>query len=137
MNVRLLRKVKRAILAEPTKFRMDKWTCGSAHCIAGTICALDQSLTFVVPKRKGAVWLVVDGNDEDSSVVPIERAAADNLEIEYSEHTSHTEADRLFHLPYWPKQFRDDYRAAQTLKARAGIAAKRIEHFIKTNGGDE
>lgn len=134
MNVSLLRKVKRTILAQPEHFRMDKWTCGTAHCIAGTVCALDKSLAFVVPKKKDDIWLVIDGNDEESEVLSVPAAAAQALDLD--DEYEGSDADRLFYLEDWPKAFRTDYKKASSAKARAAVAAKRIEHFIKTNGDE-
>ena len=54
--------------------------------------------------------------------------AQELLGLEYAQ------SDRLFFVDYWPGKFA--YNKAKTKKAKAEIAAKRIEHFIKTGGAE-
>jgi hypothetical protein len=54
--------------------------------------------------------------------------AQDALQID------HQQGDRLFLEVYWPPQFDAAWNRAQTPKARAGVAVRRINHFIKTGG---
>lgn len=128
MNVKLLRKVAKHILAEPKRFVMWTWMrekgagaydftsdasdnrpvpfakCGTAACIAGWTCILSG----------------------DSSPRDFETRAADLLNI------NDTKAKRLFLLDMWPVKFRAPYRKAVSQRAFVKIAANRIEHFIKT-----
>lgn len=122
MNVKLLRKIKELILAEPKRLDMDTYgdrvlpiaggpKCGTAACICGWAVILKQR----IPRKYDAPMPSI--GIEDGKVV---------LEI------SDSEAARLFFDESWPCQFRD-YIADGSAKS-AKIAAKRIEHFIKTEG---
>jgi hypothetical protein len=44
--------------------------------------------------------------------------------------------DELFDVCGWPTKFADAYEKARSQKARAKIAADRIEHFIATKGAE-
>lgn len=44
------------------------------------------------------------------------------------------ESARLFHLSYWPSKFYTAHYATKGVIRRAKIAARRIDHFIKTEG---
>jgi len=131
MNVELLRKVKRHILDEPRRLVMGSWVlnrasgktyyehghlvqfpkCGTVACIAGWTSILG-----------GATKV-----KEIDGYPPF--VAADLLGIE-----DRGMANRLFHLPRWPSDFRADYAKARGQEERAEVAAKRIDHFIRTNG---
>lgn len=130
MNVKLLRKVKRHILAEPKRFVMWTWMakkadartfnkftsdahdnrsvsfakCGTAACIAGWTCILAG-----------------DGDPDD-----FEATAGGFLEI------NDAQRKRLFALDSWPTKFRAAYEKAVSQRTFVRIAAQRIEHFIKT-----
>lgn len=134
MNVKLLRKIKRHILAEPLRFMMATWIrrkfrgfgsftgdggkrqgfaeCGTAACIGG--------------------WAVILSKISDSDInmhsgSDIMSKASALLEL------SSSQAPRLFLTDYWPQPFRHDYNSQNTTpKTRARIAADRIEHLIKT-----
>lgn len=136
MNVKLLRKVKKHILAEPKRLVMWTWKlqntlqpkflsdgygnmprkfipfaeCGTAACIAGWTCLLSGKKN-------------VEGNH-------ISQTAIQLLGIPGSLTNS------LFVVTFWPGQFRAKYHNAKTQKTRAKIAAERIEHFISTKGAE-
>ena len=131
INVRLLRRVKARILAEPKQFVMDGWVteyvddqlfpdddlprkqipnCGTAACIAGWTVALSD----------GVKPCDIDRNDDIST------RARKLIGTET--------ATRLFFTPCWPEKFADRWVGAKTFKGRARVAADRIEHFIKTKG---
>lgn len=147
MNVEKLLQVKRTILRDPgSQFVMDSFfadaesidsssieikrkkvaNCGTAACIAGTAIAMEmfQNNRQEARRNRGAY-------------APFDTAKK-ILDL------NETQAEKLFYLVFqaptlnpnreWPPQFRDAYLAAKTLKARKRIAAKRIDHFIKTNG---
>lgn len=124
MNVKLLRQIKKIILEKPKKFDLMVWhgraetfygvrwvrpldedrPCGTVHCIAGWA----QMLT----KERGnarAVGMAALGLNKD-------------------------QAQKLFMLDYWPDEFQDPYYEAEGYLEMAKIAARRIEHFIKTKG---
>lgn len=136
MNVELLQQIKAHILADPDAFRMDTWSCGTAHCIAGWALILtndpvvnpnaepweQRTLCERDPGEKAAEILGIsteDDGDEDQ----------DDF---YDDTTS--EAKRLFHVNQWPDDFESRYELSDSRIARAITAAERIDHFIATNG---
>lgn len=130
MNVKLLQKVKRAILKAPTQFEMAWWFqaslaykcwrrkirgCGTAACIAGWVLHVSgRSKTVQATAEK-----TFNTMDKASGLLKL----ADDME-----------ASRLFGLRYWPSQFRAGYESSACPAKRARIAAARINHFIKTKG---
>ena len=140
MNVAKLLAVKRQILKVPSQFGMTRYfftdvnhfnnkyelkrekipNCGTAGCIAGWAVALEEFQGSPAEAYKAY------------SRSPHRRAQflLDLTEIE---------AERLFYLTpsaheSWPPQFREAYQAAKRLRDRARVAARRIDHFIKTGG---
>jgi hypothetical protein len=113
MNVRLLRKIQKAIVKAPTKYDQDVTiSCGTTHCIAG--------------------WaLVLDGQDPMKLGGRLSRAG-EALELDCDER------GRLFERPeyMWPEKYATAYRKAKTPRGRARIAYNRISHFIKTKGAE-
>jgi hypothetical protein len=116
MNVALLKKIKSRILREPQKFRMDRWSCGTAHCIGGWACVLakDPPVPSLNYGWTRSGWMV-------------QSRAAEVLDIQGCSHD-------LFDICYWPDPFRGAYHRARTRKQRAVVAAQRIDHFIATSG---
>lgn len=131
MNVKLLQKVKRAILKRPDQFEMQSWFqsnlyfyddgyrvsggCGTAACIGGWAQHLTlKSKTLQQSKLKHVINVIPS---------PYELLAV-----------TQSQGERLFVDSAWPKKFRYGYRSATEPKERAEIAAKRIDHFIKTKG---
>lgn len=130
MNVKLLRQVKKHILKNPARLYMDEgiligepgdqlsdWRtsrrfaeCGTAACIAGWACVLSGS----DPKR-----LV------NSPWVTISRKAKKLLGIK-------GDPNFLFYENQWPAKFADAFECATTAEDEAQVAAKRIDHFIRT-----
>jgi len=128
INVKLLRKIKRHILAKPRCLRMSWWivtkeddseyytddygirrkfeSCGTAACIAGW--------AYILSKEK-------DGYSDVSGT------AEKLLNI------SEWQAMELFHVNRWPSEFGIAYKSAATPAKRARIAAKRIDQFIEEN----
>jgi uncharacterized protein YqiB (DUF1249 family) len=121
LNVRLLRKVQKAILKHANQFRMEWWTdcvdskgnpaggCGTAACIGGW--------AIMLGKRFKTVEAVAEISGVDS-------AAADLLHV--------SRLSPLFFLEDWPTEYRRLYWEARTAKAAARAAVRRIDHFIKT-----
>ena len=140
MNVKLLRKVEKRILAEPRRFdmmtfgdKLDKEAiealgeeappCGTVACIAGHV-------DWMTHPRLFAASVAIDRFARDDSIV--ERAAKElGLGFDPSQDTN---AGRLFFDDEWPKKFQAAFSKAKTPLQRAKVAVKRIEHFIKTNG---
>jgi hypothetical protein len=131
MNVELLKKVKEYITAHPNRFVMDNFLikqregetifdaddgkevkfdqCGTAACIAGWTC-------LIATEGK-----VREGTN-------IQRKAGRLLGI------SPGKQDNLFFTCNWPEHFVSQYLKAATQSSRAKIAARRIDHFIATEG---
>jgi len=122
----LLEQVKRNILKHPTQFVMHSYFayedsigntpggCGTAACIAGwTMHLLKGNATL--EETSGIV--------EVSSTFQVARKAL-GLTTE--------QADNLFRVKNWPAQFRCDLELAPTAGRAAKVAAKRIDHFIRT-----
>lgn len=136
MNVELLQQIKAHILAEPDAFRMDTWSCGTAHCIAGWALRLtndpvvnpnaeaweQRTLSEREPGEKAAEILGVSTEDD-----------GDMDEDDFFDETT-SEAKRLFHVNQWPAEFERRYELANGRTERAITAAERIDHFIGTNG---
>jgi hypothetical protein len=130
MNVKLLRKVKKHILEEPKRFIMGDWVvrkeapghqvcdddgnyrpfakCGTAACIAG--------------------WTMLLSKVDPSTVDSYSAAASELLGIGNTFHNP------LFYTDDWPLEYEAAYKNAKTPAGRARVAARRIEHFIKTDG---
>lgn len=142
--IKILRRVKRHILARPTRLCMSKWLikkidsgredyysgdwdgakfqkyppCGTAACLAG------WTTMIALPEREIAA-------------VNVEDIAARELGLDY------TQKHKLFYVAPicttafgWPEPFRSDYLKAKSQTARARIAAARIDHFIATGGNE-
>lgn len=125
LNVKLLRKIKKHILAKPRRFLMYELivrssdyyphyyddagrktkfeSCGTAACIAGWACLLTDGIEF-----NGDAW------ERGKKLLGLDER----------------KANRLFNVGRWGK-LDDLYHRAKSAKARAQIAAKRIEQFIK------
>ena len=119
LNVRLLRKVKRHILAFPKSFNMSEWgsktrksksiPCGTVACIAGWTCLLD---------KKRAVRMGFAEYERSNNAVDI---APKLLGIT---------DDRLFYVIDWPKKFYERYATTKTHREEAQVAAEVIEYYI-------
>jgi hypothetical protein len=132
MNVKLLRKVAKYILAEPKRLDMnvtgiatlpddeDAPKCGTVGCIAGWASVLALPAMPASPKFRASVMTWESGRIK--------------LKLNCEE------ASRLFTEPDseahdgWPVRFRTAYAKAKTHRGRARVTARRIEHFIKTGG---
>lgn len=118
MNIKLLQQIKTAILAEPDAFRMDTWSCGTAHCIAGWALHLN-ALKIADVSLPAHQQLLVDGRTPD--------AVADEL-------LGIDEDAGLFNVSDWPWSFQTRYEAAMSRAERAAIAAEVIDAFIVNDG---
>lgn len=128
MNVKLLRKVKRHILAEPKCLLMFGWArfkeqghklftddgdtrpfgkCGTAGCIAGWACILEGEKALIPSEYERKARLLLSLNK--------------------------LEAERLFYPMHWPQKFSGGSKDDGKSKT-AKVAAARIEHFIRTKG---
>lgn len=120
MNIDLLLEVKEKILQQPYNFGMNAWDgrnsldeeCETAHCIGGW---------GVFLMRQKAV------NFRDFQLSSLRELFQIDEEQD----------ERLFHTDSWPHQFENAYEDAQQkrdLRLCAKVAAKRIDHFIATEG---
>lgn len=143
MNIKLLRKVQKHILAEPRRLNMNRFgelldedtlaelgkfapPCHTQACIGGTACWIERPRIFNRLLKE----------DEETEIA---HRAQKLLGL------TSDEADRLFYFAemrhespdnFWPAKFQDAYEAAKTPIAKAKIAAKRIDHFIATKGAE-
>lgn len=135
MNIDRLLRVKERILAEPAAFQMDGYVsaCGTACCIGGhaaidagfiTPSATTSRLGYdLTPAGAQVVGGLAYGSGRDGFGV-----FSDALGL------SPSAANRLFFVANWPKGFREPFERAAGAAARATIASKRIDHFIRTEG---
>lgn len=131
-GIKILRRAKRAILADPQSYRQDEWHCGTAMCIAGHVCF--QSGRVLTSKVDGSyfvnkVHVPVFTTGRVGTLRDWEDVAVAALgsSIEHTESLFDGSPSRE-----WPEPFGSEFENARTLKARAEVAARRIEHFIKT-----
>lgn len=140
MNVKLLRKVRDQILAEPAQFVMGdfyvNWLDGDADddvdisreipycgagCIAVQAIAISQGCT---PAEVGKIDLWVAGS-----------LAADLLDLPH--HNTEFWEPPLFLVEGWPEKFGRAWSRAKTTQQRAKVAAAVIEDYIATDGWKE
>jgi hypothetical protein len=145
MNVELLQQIKAAILAEPLKFDMSAWfhadqnsPCGTAACIAGWAVTIQMKAEKLREAR--FAYDAGDGNEG------VERDGKKALGL------TDQQAYRLFFYDTWPVPFRHEYSEASGFwyddpvsgefvkgayvdrRVAAEVAARRIDHFIATEG---
>jgi len=135
MNVKLLRKIQKHILAEPRRLNMSHWAapshdapCGTMACIAGW--------AVILTKRRGAekfrrvaerLGIGLFPDPKRITLNPSTVAAkALRLDLDQKE--------KLFHTYGWPWNFREKYLNAENPRIRARAASDRIDHFIATHG---
>jgi hypothetical protein len=117
MNVRLLRKIQKHILAEPKRVRMEviatEDDCGTVGCIGGWAAILSNKKPDKFGDFKTACRLLG---------VPLPTTLCGIYQ------------HQLFFTHNWPEKFRNAYQTAKTKRGEARVVARRIEHFIKTKG---
>jgi hypothetical protein len=133
LNVKLLRQVKQKILSEPRQFMMGWYftkegeqivltdlprrtipNCHTAACIAGWTVACANGYSPSKARDK-----VMSVGDEARMFLGIDIT------------------NGLFVVSGWPKKYQDAWYRAKTHKARAQVAARRIEAFIKEHREQE
>lgn len=132
---KILRAVKRLILAEPKRLHMADWgqrrsgpgapACGTVGCIAGWTVLVSSGLA-----SKWALKLL-DNSAFNGLMAAAGIKAASILGYPTFDYTG-GRLYKLFYPSSWPEPFRIDYHAAKTQTSRAKIVGKRIDHFIKT-----
>lgn len=140
-TIKVLRKVRKAILANPKEFVMSDWiedvkkgevitdylphdqeahfkapACGTTACIGGHA---------LLVTKKGRSFLKFDGNRVDYSGVDVASAARDVLDI------NEDQSSELFYTGDWPDIFQDAFAHTHSAKERVTVAANRIESFIE------
>lgn len=133
MNIKLLRKIQKAILKEPRQFDMDRWysfassvpNCKTTACIAGWAIACDRKVKPLLAARTFDGEFGVNTHSITYSGKPGD-VAAQLLGIDLDQR------EKLFQVGNWPRKYYIAYQRADTYKQRARIAFNRIGHFIKT-----
>ena len=140
LNVKLLRKIKAHILEEPRRFFMEWYVAtgrpGARRFTSRHADAADLPKT--VPPCGTAACIA------GWAILLSEKKKADELDYNYSGDTVDIASDliglpfgyyprQLFNNHGWPEPFSSQYKNAKTPRARAKIAAERIEHLIKTS----
>ena len=120
MKIRLLKKVRQAILNEPKQFGMNSWfgsgVCGTTACIGG--------------------WAIILSGKFES---PFAAVKASGYRTLHSPETaeclglSTQQASRLFYVSSWPERYQYGNQSSSA-KSRARNAAARINLFIRTKG---
>lgn len=125
INIRLLRRIQKAILKHHRQFDMSYWFtgrdatgkpaggCGTAGCIAGWAVHLARKNKTLAATR-----------------AEVESAAAEARQLLG---LGAIEAGRLFFSEHWPSDLHTRYVNAKTSYLAARAAATRIERFIKFN----
>jgi hypothetical protein len=121
MNTELLQRIKASILAEPDTFRMDTWSCGTAHCIAGWACVL-AGQRVVNPEAFAVSQRLENGELPNEFAQKVLKLPGDGM--------------NLFDVVCWPTEFEERYNEAQTRRERAAVAAERIDAYIAADGSD-
>ena len=132
MNIKNLLKIKADILARPDLLFMSLWYlpsggCGTAACLAGHAAAYQRSTETDLERRLNCVASVcLRVFPEGKRFLGLTTAQAQRLFFMREHHFS---IDRR-----WPLEFDEAYHRARSDKGRAKVAARRIDHFIKTKG---
>jgi hypothetical protein len=141
VNVKLLRAVQRAILAEPSRLDMEvplstnPWdvermpTCGTVGCIAGWALVLDKGGRTRKEPKAVADTIIKKAADPYLRWSQLRPKALKVLRL------SPEQGQRLFQVENWPHELweKHDDAGPQTKKA-AQVTAARIDRFIETRG---
>jgi hypothetical protein len=128
MNVKLLRQVKKLILEEPKRLRMARWyslhshgrpACNTVACIGGWIT--------ILANRRGSETTSDTAKRLHESYLDVTESAGEILGVRRDD------ACALFHESNWPDKLHLGYKTAKTPAARARIAAKAIDRFIRAH----
>lgn len=127
-----LKRVRARIVAEPEKFSMFDWVSdeGRAADIGG-LAAIDAG--FITPRttRHPVTQTFYDVTPRGAA---LDRYVYDQARFGVALNLTPEEADRLYDVDRWPAIFAAEYARAATPQARADVAARRIDFFIKTRG---
>ena len=128
LNVKLLAKVKKAIMAHPQNTDMSVWVChqddiaecGTVGCIAGWIAAEGN----IHKLRKLPMPSFLDWNASNWAGLKIRRQAVELLNIDVFT------AETLFVTDNWPDKLRMEYNSTNDRKKQARTMCKAIDWFI-------
>jgi hypothetical protein len=141
MNVKLLRRIQKHILAEPRRLEMSMWVrkgkpeidsyqsdsgyvtypqCGTAACIGGWALIISKKTVnnngLNTGNRAAQLLGIPAMNGTDAEIL--------------------SPSDKLFHVSDWPAKYEQAYHHAKSARGRARVAVRRIDHFIKTQGAE-
>ena len=127
-----LRRVRALIVADPEHFSMFDWVSedGQAACIGG-LAAIDAGF---IAKRDSRDPVTQRFYDVTPAGAAFDHHAYDEARFRVALNLTPEEADRLFEAEHWPQPFYVDYAKARSPRARADVAAQRIDLFIRTRG---
>lgn len=137
MDKVLIRTITERIVADSRRFDMSLWASNDTYGVAPcgtTFCFAGETVASVLPEVEFFADFTFAWQNQAFEYASVARVMLD---------LTPSQADRLFYVRSWPEQFRDAYAAARygssesIVKRRARMAdilAKRVEHFIKTNG---
>ena len=145
MNVKLLRKVQKHILAVPERLDMDLICdkvnpedngappCGAVGCIAGWAHMLTMD-KFPVTENEFE-QADNDAWKEGQKKLELDLREAERLFTEPKFYGLSTlDEEDVNYQETWPANFAKRYLNAKTAKGRAKVTSDRIDHFIKTKG---
>lgn len=125
INVKLLRKVKKHILEEPSRFFMNSVIVRGAPGAKVTLDGIEREIPKCGTAACIAGWACILSGETE----PIGMSRAEKL-LGLDDHGG----TRLFVEDCWPDKFHRRWQQSKTLITRAKIAAERIDHFIATKG---
>lgn len=127
----LLTQVKKLILSEPKRIRMeailqnvkgqDAPSCRTIGCIAGWTSVVAAARNKTLTEAVSEVYAGWGFSSPISKAKKLLRLSV-------------KEEKRLFYLEYWPLNLLNAYDDAQTPLARAHVTCKRIDLFLKSGG---
>jgi len=130
MNIEILRKIQKFLLAEPRRFDMTEGVTSSKyvpsvleHPPCGTTCCI-----------AGAAYIIENKIEKTLSKTRVEWEIVRNTAVKVLGIPDRERTEKLFYDEYWPLKFKIQYDDAETPLQRAKVGVARIEHFIKTDG---
>lgn len=128
-----LRRIREDILADPEHFSMVDWVSerGNATCIGGR-AALDAG--YITLRQSVSASNRFYDVTEAGAAIGGGRQGDDEARFRVALNLTREEADRLFNVDQWPQPLYVEYAMARSPEARADVAARRIDLFIKTRG---
>lgn len=131
LNVDLLMRVKKHIIAKPSRLRMDNWVVkglpGDVH--SNNLAGWNEPKKYKLPScgTVGCIagWVVLLANPEEATTGSIAVKAHDLLDM-----VTYREPFELFHVNNWPNELHEAYLKAKTQRERAKIVGQAIDQYI-------